>query len=226
MVQPILVIGPSGLPVRYPAIALRSASNEETNEHQLFIIDEYQDFNAAEEMLLEQITGETKGKLIVGDDDQVLYETLKSGKASLIRAIYADHAVASAMLPFCGRCDFHITCAANHFIKQRPEPGSMKKIYLPLTEAGASQKVQVVACATPGTAVDYIRAFMDTHRKELEGRQEALANGEAEDACLLILSPSKALNFYKAKGAKEALLDLINPIVRARENTRMSITRC
>ena len=47
------------------------------NEHQFFIIDEYQDFNAAEEKLLEQITVETKGKLIVGDDDQVLYETLQ-----------------------------------------------------------------------------------------------------------------------------------------------------
>jgi superfamily I DNA/RNA helicase len=187
------------------------AETPKLNEHQLFIIDEYQDFNAAEEKLLEQITGETKGKLIVGDDDQVLYETLKSGKASLIRAIYADHAVANAMLPFCGRCDFHITCAADSFIKQRPDPGSIKKIYLPLTGAGASQKVQVVACATPGTAVDYIRNFVDTHKREIETRQEDLVNGEAKDACLLILSPSKAVNFYRAKGAKEVLLDLIKP---------------
>ena len=70
------------------------AEKPKLNEHHFFVIDEYQDFNAAEEGLLEQITGETKGKLIVGDDDQVLYETLKSGKASLIRDIYADHTVA------------------------------------------------------------------------------------------------------------------------------------
>jgi superfamily I DNA/RNA helicase len=181
------------------------------NEHQLFIIDEYQDFNAAEEKLLEQITCETKGKLIVGDDDQVLYETLKSGDASLIRAIYADRSVANAMLPFCGRCDFHITCTADHFIKQRPDPDTIKKIYLPLTEAGPSQKVQVVACATPGTAVDYIRNFIDAHKGEIETRQKMLASGEAKDACLLILSPSKAVDFYRVKGAKEALLDLIKP---------------
>ena len=115
------------------------------------------------------------------------------------------------MLPFCGRCDFQITCAADYFIKQKPDPGSIKKIYLPLTGAGASQKVQVVACATPGTAVDYIRAFVDSHKKEIVNRKEELANGKAKDACLLILSPSKAVNFYRAKGAKEALLDLIEP---------------
>jgi len=187
------------------------AETPKLNEHQFFIIDEYQDFNTAEEKLLEQITGETKGKLIVGDDDQVLYETLKSGKASLIRAIYADRAVANAMLPFCGRCDFHITCAADHFIKQRPDPGSIKKIYLSLTKAGASQKVQVVACATPVTAVDYIRKFVDDQKNEIEKRQKELASGEAKDAYLLILSPSKAVNFYRAKGAKEVLLDTIKP---------------
>ena len=187
------------------------AENPKLNEHQFFVIDEYQDFNAAEEKFLEQITGETKGKLIVGDDDQVLYETLKSGKASLIRAIYADHAVVNAMLPFCGRCDFHITCAADYFIKQKPDPESIKKIYLPIAGVGASQKVQVVACATPGTAVGYIRTFVESHKKEIEKRQEVLAKGEAKDAYLLILSPSKAVNFYKAKGAREDLLALIKP---------------
>jgi superfamily I DNA/RNA helicase len=98
------------------------AERPELNEHHLFIIDEYQDFNAAEENLLEQITVETEGKLIVGDDDQVLYETLKSGKASLIRAIYNDKNVVNAMLPFCSRCDFHIVCAASAFINQAPDP--------------------------------------------------------------------------------------------------------
>ena len=187
------------------------AESPELNEHQFFIIDEYQDFNTAEEAFLAQITGKTEGKLIVGDDDQVLYETLKSGKASLIRAIYADPAVVNSMLPFCGRCGFHITCTADHFIKQGPDPDRVKKVFLPLESAGASPKVQIVACATPGTAVDYIRAFIEAHKKEIEKRQEDLAEGKAKDAYLLILSPSKAMNFYRAKGAREALLNLIGP---------------
>jgi superfamily I DNA/RNA helicase len=199
----------------FPDLIIRATTalseNKKLNEHHFFIIDEYQDFNAAEEELLEQITGETKGKLTVGDDDQVLYDNLKSGKASLIRAIYADHNVVNAMLPFCGRCDFHITCAADHFIKRKPDPSRIKKVFLPIAGAGATKKVQAVACATAVTAVDYIRDFIETHKKQIQQRQDELSKGDAKDAYLLILSPSKTLNFYKTKGARETLFKLIEP---------------
>ena len=52
------------------------AENPTLNEHDFFIFDEYQDFNASEENLLEQIVDGAEATLIVGDDDQVLYETL------------------------------------------------------------------------------------------------------------------------------------------------------
>jgi superfamily I DNA/RNA helicase len=130
-------VGFSDLIIR-ATIAL--AENKKLNEHHFFITDEYQDFNAAEEKLLEEITGETEGKLTVGDDDQVLYDTLKSGKASLISAIYADHDVVNAMLPFCGRCDFHITCAADHFIKREPDLDTIKKVVcFPITGPSGEQ---------------------------------------------------------------------------------------
>lgn len=181
------------------------------NQHQLFIVDEYQDFNSSEENLLNQITCATKGTLIVGDDDQVLYETLKSGKASLIRAIYTDTEVVNGMLAFCGRCDFHITRAASHFIKQGADPASVNKIYLPMSGADTSLKVQVVGCSTATTAVDYVRKFIEDHSAEIEQRKNDLAAGNSKDAFLLILSPSGAVDFYRANGAKEQLFDLIKP---------------
>jgi len=150
------------------------AENPDLNEHQFFIFDEYQDFNPAEENLLEQITQKAEGVLIVGDDDQVLYETLKAGKASLIRAIYGDKGIANAMLPFCGRCDFHITHTAAHFIAQGADPDSITKVYLPIGAAEASEKVQIVVCAAPTTAVDYIRKFIEDHTPEIEERKKAL----------------------------------------------------
>jgi len=116
------------------------AENPTLNEHDFFIFDEYQDFNASEENLLEQIVDGAEATLIVGDDDQVLYEILKSGKALLIRAIYRDPDVVNAILPFCGRCDFHITHVASYFIKQAADPQSIKKIYLPISDAANSQK--------------------------------------------------------------------------------------
>jgi superfamily I DNA/RNA helicase len=186
------------------------AENPDLNEHELFIFDEYQDFNAAEEHLLEQITDGAGATLIVGDDNQVLYETLKSGKASLIRALYRDTDLINAMLPLCGRCDFHITRAASHFIKQSPDAACIKKIFLPLSGAEGSQKVQVVACATPSTAVDYIRKFIEAHREKIDKRKKDLAEGRAKDAYLLILSPSRAVDFYKPNGARDELFDLIS----------------
>jgi superfamily I DNA/RNA helicase len=187
------------------------AENPNLNQHHFFIVDEFQDFNISEEELLDQITQATKGKLIVGDDDQVLYETLKSGKASLIRGLYRDTGIINAMLAFCGRCDFHITHAASHFIKQAADPNSIKKIYLPMEEAGSSLKVQIVACAQPSTAVDYIRKFIEDHTDEIEQRRNDLASGDAKDAFLLILSPSRAVDFYKLHDARDQLLDLVKP---------------
>jgi superfamily I DNA/RNA helicase len=185
------------------------AENPALNEHGFFIFDEYQDFNAAEENLLERITYTAKATLIVGDDDQVLYETLKSGKASLIRAIYRATDSVNAMLPFCGRCDFHIARAASHFIKQSPDADCIKKIYLPLSDAEGCKKVHVVACATPSTAVDYIKKFIQDHKAEIEKRKEDLAEGRAKDAYLLILSPSREVNFYKSHGARDELFNLV-----------------
>jgi superfamily I DNA/RNA helicase len=190
--------------------------NPDLNQHQFFIVDEYQDFNVAEERLLKQITRAAEATLIVGDDDQVLYEKLKSGKASLIRAIYGDPNVVNAMLAFCGRCDFHITRAASHFIKQASDPGSIKKIYLPMTEAGEALKVQIIAGATPTTAVDYIRKFIKEHEAGIEQRRQDLQVGKSKDAYLLILSPAGAVNFYRANGAKDQLFALIEPYAEER----------
>jgi superfamily I DNA/RNA helicase len=187
------------------------AESPDLNEHQFFIFDEYQDFNISEEDLLGQIIDKARSILAVGDDDQVLYETLKSGKASLIREIYRNTSAANAMLPFCGRCDFHITRAASHFIKQAADPDSIKKIYLPMSDAGESQKVQVVACAAPSTAVDYIRKFIEDHENDINQRRADLAAGKAKDAYLLILSPAKAANFYRLNGARDELFNLVAP---------------
>jgi superfamily I DNA/RNA helicase len=110
---------------------------------------------------------------------------------------------------FCGRCDFHITRASSYFIGQAADPDNIKKIYLPMSDAGDSKKIQVVACATPSTAVDYIRKFIEDHKGEIDKRKADLAAGKAKDACLLILSPSKAVDFYKLNGARDELFKLV-----------------
>jgi UvrD-like helicase C-terminal domain len=63
----------------------------------------------------------------------------------------------------------------------------------------------------PTTAVDYIRKFIEDRKDEIEKRREDLADGRAKDAYLLILSPSRDVNFYKLKDARDELLALVEP---------------
>jgi hypothetical protein len=137
-------------------IAAREALEDDETlvRDELFIVDEYQDFNEAEERLLMHLTRAATNILLVGDDDQVLYETLKSGKAGLIRRLYTDPTIVNAMLPFCGRSDFHIVKTAHHFISDHRDKDSIEKIYLPLDGNVNASRVQFVGCTTPATAVD------------------------------------------------------------------------
>jgi hypothetical protein len=185
-------------------------------QHKFFIVDEYQDFNTSEENLLNQITQSAKATLVVGDDDQVLYEKLKSGKPELIRAVYKEKSVVKAMLAFCGRCGFHITRTASHFISLEPDPACIKKIYLPIGSADKASKVQVIGCASPTTAVDYVRKFLEDHSAKIEQRKNDLAAGKSKDPYLLILSPSAAVNFYRPNGAQQELMELLKPFVEQR----------
>lgn len=172
------------------------AENPGLNENQYFIIDEYQDFNLAEEALINHFVANPKGLLVVGDDEQVLYEKLKSGNPTLIRNLYKNTDYANGMLPFCGRSSYHITKTADHFIQQHREAECIEKIYLPLKTNSNEPKVQVIACATSSTAVDYIEKFVLDNKAEINERKRQLEAGKVKDAYLLILTPAKEVNFY------------------------------
>lgn len=172
------------------------AENPDLSEDSYFIIDEFQDFNLSEEALINQLVNYSKGLLVVGDDEQVLYEKLKSGKPTLIRNLYKNKDYANGMLPFCGRSSFHITKSAGHFIQQQREIDCIEKIYLPIKTNEDNPKVQVIACATAPTAVDYIERFVDDNRAEIDERKRQLSEGYSKDAFLLILTPAKGMNFY------------------------------
>jgi len=179
-------------------LAREALEEDETlDRNGLFIVDEYQDFNQAEERLLMQLTKVASRILLVGDDDQVLYEKLKSGKAALIRKLYTDSAIVNALLPFCGRSSFHIVKTAQAFISQNRDANSIEKIYLPLGGAADAARVEVIGCATPATAVDYIQKFLEEHKSEVEQRKAALEAGTEKDAFVLILTPAREMKFMK-----------------------------
>jgi len=182
--------------------------NTSLNSNGYFIIDEYQDFNLAEDSFINQLSLNAKGLLIVGDDEQVLYENLKSGKADLIRNKYNDKNIINAMLPFCGRCSFHITKAISYFIQQCRNDKCIQKIYLPLKTSDGNPKIKVVACAHPTTAVDYIEKFVTDNKTAINNRKTKLESGEKKDAFLLILTPAKKIKFLG--DAKEKIFKILS----------------
>ncbi len=183
--------------------------NRDLNKDGFFIIDEYQDFNLAEEALILRLVNNAEGLLIAGDDEQVLYEKLKSGKAELIRSLYQNRDYINAMLPFSGRSGYHLVKSAAHFMQQHRDSNCIEKIYLPLNTNQDTPKVQVIACATPATAIDYIEKFVANNKTEIDERTKKLSEGEVKDAFLLILTPAREVKFYGKK--KDKLFQIISP---------------
>jgi superfamily I DNA/RNA helicase len=183
--------------------------NPDLSGHALWIIDEFQDFNVAERRLIRICTRGALGVLLAGDDDQALYQDLKSSLPGIIRAEYEDTSVGKAMLPYCGRSSFHICSAATAFLDAEREPGSIPKVFLPLEVDEQAQRVQVVVCSDPKRAVDYVTEFIEEHRAKIDERRVQILAGNSKDPFLLILSPTRDVDVYYG-GAAARLDDAVD----------------
>lgn len=177
------------------------------NLHSYWIIDEFQDFNAAEDHFIRSLTFSAHGVLIAGDDEQALYQNLKQSHPEIIISYYEGGEYANAMLPFCSRCSYWVCMAASAFIAAGRPEGSIKKVYLPLAVDINEPKVQLVATPTPISEVDYIQRFVSQHQTELNAHIARMEAGEETDPFLLILTPDKKLQLLKTGGAGEVLRD-------------------
>ncbi len=97
-------------------IAVQENPDLITQSHWIF--DEYQDFNTAEDRLVETVTAGATAVLLAGDDDQALYQQLKRSHPEIIKNYYEHAAFAKAMLPYCSRCGYYVCLAASAFIDQ------------------------------------------------------------------------------------------------------------
>lgn len=88
------------------------------------LIDEFQDFNPLEVAFIDEL--EKKGNiLIVGDDDQAVYET-RFSTPEYLRAKYNSGNYKTFELPFCNRCTKTIVNATNGFISEIQKYGGLK----------------------------------------------------------------------------------------------------
>lgn len=178
----------------------------ELNDYNLFVLDEYQDFNQAEDDLINEMISSHNGLLIVGDDEQVLYEKLKNGHPDLIRNRYNNDGISNALLPVCSRCGSHIVNTAHEFLESHREEVNIKKVYTPINKSDGD-KVKSVFTFTPSSAVSYIERFINEHEEKIQEREEELKNGDSDEPFLLILSPSSDMAYLG--DSKDALLKIL-----------------
>jgi superfamily I DNA/RNA helicase len=90
------------------------------------LVDEFQDFNALEVAFIGEL--EKKGAiLIVGDDDQAIYDD-RFASPSYLRDKLKSGEYENFELPFCGRCPEAIVNATNSIIKAAQELGCLSDV--------------------------------------------------------------------------------------------------
>jgi hypothetical protein len=88
------------------------------------VVDEYQDFNALEVSFI-QMLATNSPILIVGDDDQALYE-MKQASPEFIRELASSDAFVRFELPYCTRCTEVIVQAAKQVVIKGQQAGLLR----------------------------------------------------------------------------------------------------
>jgi len=127
------------------------------------LIDEYQDFNPLEVAFINEL--ESKGNiLIVGDDDQSVYEG-RCASPNYLREKFNSGNYEKFELPFCSRCPEVIVNAANTFLLNAQANGFLNGrinkryecfIELKGNDSTRFPKISTVQCLTGNTAAKYI----------------------------------------------------------------------
>ena len=91
-----------------------------------FLIDEYQDFNRAEQQFLDNMTKHAESVVITGDDDQSLYGGRGANPEAIV-ALHSDPAFDHINLTYSWRCPSGILDHANCYLRwMRDEPRELK----------------------------------------------------------------------------------------------------
>lgn len=102
-------------------------SKDNIPNYDYVLVDEFQDFNLLEISLID-LLAEKSPVLLVGDDDQALYEDLKSANKSFIRERYGNKYpdYEPFTLPFCQRSTRVIVETVNDIVKEAKKQGLLK----------------------------------------------------------------------------------------------------
>lgn len=139
-----------------------------------WMVDEYQDFNKAEQALLDSLVTPSDSVVIVGDDYQSLYKS-RGGSPDGLRRRYGDAANNDTVtLVNCGRCPSEILAKANRFAECME--GDLRTLH-PTRSGGR------VECRGFDNAKKEVEALSEYLRHQIDSLGED-SNAEERTACL------------------------------------------
>lgn len=152
-------------------------------EIQHYLVDEFQDFNTAEQSFIRSLVGHARSGVVVGDDDQSIYSG-RGGSPAGMRALYDPAVRDTVSLQKCFRCKATIVGAANTFqTSMRPDPRPMLT-----TAAGGS----IVCHKFKSTKAEL--AFLTPYLNERIA--EIPENPKQKDRVICLFPSRKVLSFY------------------------------
>ena len=94
-------------------------------KYDLILIDEFQDFNKCEYELI-RFLGTQSRMVLVGDDNQALYEDFRKARPEQIRNLYKDIKNDNFCIDYCYRCTQVIVNAASELITNAKKIGYLR----------------------------------------------------------------------------------------------------
>lgn len=149
-----------------------------------FLIDEYQDFNPAEQSFISSLASTVTSIIIVGDDNQSIYHSLRGSSPDALVTLFGSGDPDRVTLLVCRRCRSAVLEAVNAFLCSMT--GGAEPM-IPFHEGGQIECYRFKSCKAE---VNFLRQF-------LSKRVDELPQNTGPKEGIVCLFPSwKALDFY------------------------------
>jgi hypothetical protein len=148
------------IPLAHGLLKVLEAAPQWIKKIRHYFVDEYQDFNRAEQALIQLIAANAESTVIVGDDDQSVYSR-RGGSPEGMRALYENHEGDRVSLTKCRRCKQNLVNPANTF------QASMSEHSRPMVAAYAGGQVLCYRFKSSKAEVAFLTEYFLTRIAEI-----------------------------------------------------------
>ena len=165
----------------------------------LLMVDEYQDFSLLEARFIEQLATQSPS-LVVGDDDQALYQ-FKHAKPEYLRIMATSGAYERFELPFCTRCTQVLVAATHRIVEKAMAAGLLAgrldksfHCYLPEKQVDSVQYPKIIhaKCSVETNKAPYMSRYVLKQIQEIPASVFE-KNSAEQKVTVLVLAPEQFL---------------------------------